>query len=310
MSIIRAIISILINNKALILLGFILICVFTILLLPYQDINTYISSQIRYHSKAQVQFKAKQFFIAPSLSLVFKDNVLTYKKWDIPFNRLSINILWLQSLLLNYGIQINADSIFGGKINLQINKNKNKQTPWSVKTRLENISLNQLNLNAFKFNGKISAFLKILLDPQFFNTPNIQIQIKNHNKLQSFSTKIPSAFGPIQIPAMEFSKLQLIAKTNKDILSIKNLQLGSAQDRLQIKTSGSVRLKIKKIRTGNTLSIDYYKLLVYIKAKQIPSKLQSLFALIDNYKVGHIYQFYITGKDLMSVPKITAKTGR
>lgn len=305
MFILKTIFSTLKQNKYLIVLGFILTFVFSILLLPYQDINTYINSQISTYTKGQVQFKSKSVFISPFLSLLFTDNLISYKKLEIPVKKISIKPLWLDSLLLNFGAEINAYSIFGGDIQFLFKKKKSKNHSLVFNANLHNISLEQLAFSSIKLSGKISAALKILMDPNFLNTPNIQLQINNRQKIKILNSKIPSPFGPLQIPSMSFSQLKAQITTKNDTLNIKALDLGSGTDNLQIKITGTVNLKIKKERSKKSLSIQNYKLGVYIKAQKVPSQWKSLFSLIKDYKVGNTYRFHIKGKSLSAIPEIT-----
>lgn len=305
MSILKNILSIIKNNKYLILLGFSLTLIFSVLLLPYQDINTYISSQIGVYTNGKIQFKAKTFFISPLLLLQFTDNLISYKKTEIPIKKITITPLWWQSILLNFGIKINTYSIFGGDIYFLLKKNKSKKYPLMFNANLQNISLEKLPLNSIKLGGKVSVILKTLIDPHFFNTPNINLQINSNKKIQIFSSKIPSPFGPIQVPSTSFARLKTKITTKNNTVNIKNIELGSPSDTLHIKITGTAYLKINKKKQTKSLSIKNYKLAIYIKAQQILPQWKSLFALINNYKAGNVYQFHIKGNNLSSIPEVT-----
>ncbi len=305
MFILKNLFSIIKNNKYLIILGLGLTFLFVTLLLPYQDINTYISSQINTYTNGKVQFTAKKFLISPFMELQFMDSVTSYKKIEVPIKKIAIKPLWLQSLLLNFGIEVNAHSIFEGNIQLVVKKNKSKKHPLAFNAYLQNISLEKLPLPFIKLHGKISANIKTLINPHWLYAPNIYLEVINNKKIQVFRSKIPSPFGPIQIPLIHFSKLKIKAATQKEVLNIQNLELGSSTDALYIKIAGTAALTIKKQRRKNTLSIKNYKLSVYIKAQQPPPSWKSLLALLDNYKTGNVYQFHIKGNSLNAIPELT-----
>lgn len=304
MSIFKYFFQFLKNNKYLLLLGFVLTLVFSVLLLPQKDINTYIQSQIKLYTKGQIQFNSQHLGVSPLLTINFTNNKIIYKKLEVDIKKISLKPLWLDSLLLNFGVQLNAYSIFGGDINLTVKKNKSKRHPLSINLNLHKISLDTLPFSSINLGGKISASLKALVDNQSFNTPNIQLQILSHNNLQILNSKIPSPFGPIQIPALNFSQFKTNITTKDEVLHINSLQLGSNKDSLKIKITGTANLKIKKIRRKNSVSIQQYKLAIYIRAQHIPKQLLSLFSLIDSYKIGNVYQFHIKGDNLSSIPEI------
>lgn len=293
------------NNKYLILLGICLTFIFSIILLPKPEINTYINSQISAYTQGQVQFKSKSFSISPLLAMNFSKNLISYKKLEIAVKEIFIKPLWLDSLLLNFGIEINAHSIFGGDANLILKQNKNKKHPLTFNLTLQNTSLEVLPLKSIKLNGKISAALNLLIDPQLFNSPNIKLQVLSQSKIQVLHSQLPSPFGPIQIPSINFSQIKTNITTTGETLNINNLELGSNKDPLQIKITGTARLKIKKEKRKKNLSLQSYNLAIYIKSQKIPQELSSLFSLINNYKVGNVYQFHLKGSSLFSIPEIT-----
>lgn len=305
MSILKNILSFIKNNKYLILLSFALTLIFIILLLPYNDINTYISSKINTYTNGKIQFKAKKFYILPSLSLGFNDNLISYKKTEAQIKKITIKPLWLDSLLLNFGINVTAYSIFGGDITFSLKQIKSKKHNLAFNANLQNISLDKLPLNSIKLGGKVSAIFQTLIDVNLFNTPNINIKIDSNKKIQIFNSKIPSNFGPIQIPSTSFSKLKAMITTKNEVVNIKTLELGSPTDNIYIKIKGNINLKIKKERRTKILSVKSYKLSIYIKAQQVPSQLKSLFSLINSYQLGNTYSFNIKGDGLMSIPEIT-----
>src|SRR5690606_18249189 len=219
---------------------------FFVMLFPYNDLGDLVTAKVSQYTQNSVylQFSDLNPSLFPTLGLEFENvSVDTPVLQSIKANRLTIHPSILSLLAFKPGLNIGADGLFRGSADISGSlpgMSPEASTKPHISGEITNMELTDI-VKALKLPIDISGRVSAETDSLSLNLENIQqvngdfsAQIKNA-KLDA--TNINTPLGPLPLPSMSFSTVDLKANAKNGTVRVEKLALGKTGDEL----SGSAR---------------------------------------------------------------------
>lgn len=323
MNFIRSFLKFLGANLKKIGLLFVLTLLFFVTLFPFSDLNDWISAQIAEGSGNQVfiEFEDAGIDIIPNTGLNLSGVSL-----DTPsFGPIKISeITFLPSIggLIRQtpSGRVKMRGILEGDLDLSLTPGKTSEagnSTYSVNIQGESLVLNDLGKIAqlpVNFKGKLSMTVAGSAEPTFAEQPDMDINIKI-DQLQLPPSTIDSAMGPINLPAIRISQLELQGRLSAGRFNIEKAMLGKTGDDISGSLKGGVNLTLSSQGGGfqivpGSYSLDADLLMTSDFEARARGPLSFLFLLLDNYKTstagGFRFAFKASASNPQMPPSITA----
>jgi hypothetical protein len=202
---------------------------------------------------------------------------------------------------------VDADGFFGGQLSADTSSSSKIKDPEALQLNVEfeNFDLKSLAKSlgpswpvAPAGQGTLKA--KVDLDPSMKTQPEGTVEL-NAAQIVVPQFELPTGFGPLQIPALGFKKVQLKGQLKNGKLTLKETQIGHSQDELILKVNGDVDMSIQP---GGNARVSYYNLIIDLSLKKsMQTKLGGTAAALQSYlgKFGSVsgdgqrYAFRIQG---------------
>ncbi len=307
-------------HKLKILLFFGLFIVFGIIIFPYNDLGDLVTAKVSQATQNAVylQFTDLTPSFFPSVGLEFENvSIDTPVIQDIKANSLTVRPSILSLLAFKPGLSVNAEGFFKGTADISGSipgfSPEASMKP-KISGELKGLDLSEVTKSLklpIDLGGKLGFETDSLsLDLTNFELTNgdVQANIKDA-KLGSMNLNTP--LGPLPLPAMAFSVIDLQAEAKNGTVKVAKLTLGKSGDELSGSAKG--QFDIKNQPYGPPLgSYDFSIELEVLAAFE--SKMGILWStlegFIETYKRASPagkknFAFRISGQGVMAPPKIS-----
>ncbi|MGE0762061.1 MAG: type II secretion system protein GspN [Bdellovibrionales bacterium] len=292
---------------------------FALVLFPYDDLSEVVSTVVSERTNNQIflQFDRLGFQIFPLPALAV-ENVVVESSFmpSLQAGHLSLAPSITGFLSFRPGFNAGISDVWNGDIDVELKagkKNEQGITQQLVRLEVDKIDLAKANESLdlpLKLQGKLSGDSNLTLDPSFANQPegDIEIQVK---ELRFPSGTIPTQMGPVMLPGMNWSNIQLKGRMNGGKLQIEQAQLGSASDLLNGTVKGEIDMRLEPRGAGQAgVSWGPYQLTVDLNVNSKLDKDLGLFlGLLGNFKsatsTGSKYKFKVSGQRFGAPPSLS-----
>lgn len=311
-AIFSGIIHVLRNEKKKILIYFLFTLLFLVVLFPFGDLSDFVTSQISKATNNQVfvQFRDPGFSIFPSLGFELQEvNVETHFLPPIKAQSLTVAPSILGLITFKPGVKLNATKIMGGDLDLSLQQSG--KTNQIVNVESENLELGEiLNLTKIKLpiTGKVNMVGSADIDGSFVEQPKAELDIQI-NKFDLSSDSIATPLGPLNLPPLSLSKVNIKGEMKDGRVTIEQLTAGQSSDEMQANVRGRLDVRVQQ---GMIMQAGVYDLEIRITAKESFKQKAGLFlSFLNAYqKPGSdgstVYAFRIKGQNFYMPPNMSA----
>lgn len=295
------------------------IVVFLVLLFPYDDLGDIVTQKVSELTQKQVylQFDEMGFSLYPQpgirLEKVYVESAFAP---TLKLGALAIAPSLRSLLSFKPGVSVYAEDFLGG--NIQASTRGGEESSKGTLRQIVNINLDKPQLGEIlklaaapiKLNGDLNGDIQLDIDPDFADQPSGEINAQI-DRFELPSSSIPTPIGPLSLPGLKISSIQLAARITKGEIFIDRLILGNSRDELNGQIKGRIRVNFRKRGVQLTAQCRDYELTVNLKTLPSLQKKAGLFlTFIDSYKKPGIgstaYDMKITGSNCNLPPRIQA----
>lgn len=308
-------------HKLKIALGFVSMLVFMFLLFPYDDLADLLTTQIALNTQNQVYVEFDKLglglFPTPNLNME-KVQVETAMFPSIKANYLKLSPSISSLLSFKKGFNASAEGIMGGDAYLSFregDKTQEGQRKQIVYSELEKIDLAELKKAMdlpIQLKGHASLEASATVDPNFTEQPDAELTLTGQDVQMPTST-IPTPFGPMSLPGLKWSTVNLKGRLKGSKFIIDEGHLGAAGDPFSGQVKG--QMDVRFVRRGNQVMPDLgaYDLRVELNVNRAIEKDLGIFlGFLDSYKSagdgGSKYLFRANGARMGLTPNFSKLT--
>ncbi|MGZ3743201.1 MAG: type II secretion system protein GspN [Pseudobdellovibrionaceae bacterium] len=316
---IRKAFSLLFNSKLKILVLLLSTGAFLLILFPMNDLGDLVSSQAARLSgnKLFLQFEELKMSLFPSPGVKFEQifietpGIPGVSAQEVLFTP-SISGLIAQK---PYGA-VDAKGIFKG--NVQINVKSGTRSDNGVERQKIEISAQKLSLQDLREVARLPVMMKgnlnfetlALVDLTFTEQPDMDVKL-NLNQFELPPSNISTPMGPLTLPDLKLSSVELKGRLAGGKLIIENGQIGKDGDELRGNITGNMEVTLANGGGGFSPILGGYTFNVNLRAKRNFQDRAALFlSFIDAYKTataeGAEYKFKISAASTLVPPSIGA----
>lgn len=318
-ALIRKAFALLFNSKLKIFVMLFSTVVFLLVLFPMNDLGDLVSSQVARLSgnKLFLQFEELKMSVFPSPGVKFEQifveapGIPGVSAQELRFTP-SVSGLISQK---PYGA-VNAKGIFKGDV--QINVKSGSRTDNGVERQKIEINAQKLSLQDLRDVARLPVMLKgnlniesnALIDLTFTEQPDVDLKL-SMNQFELPPSNISTPMGPLTLPDLKLSTVELKGRLAGGKLIIENGQIGKEGDELRGTITGNMDVTLAN--TGGSVApiLGGYTFNVNLRAKRNFQDRAALFlSFIDAYKTtvadGAEYKFKISAVNTMVPPSLGA----
>lgn len=305
------------NNLKKIGLFFVAILVWILILFPFSDLSDMVNAKISEYTQNQlfVQFSKLRITLLPSPGIEFGNFSADHASFgSISADELTVAPSLFSLITKSPAGTVIAKGIFKGDIEVTL-KSGSKTEGGNPRQKIE-VSAKHLNLQDLKDLGQLPIAMKGNLDLEttaqadltFQDQPDADIFIKA-DKFELPSQAINTQMGPINIPDLRMSSLEIKGKLASGKLIIEDGKIGAEGDELRGTIKGDLALQILN-QGGIRTNMGPYSFNVDLMIKSsLEEKLSLFLGLISQFKTvvgdsGH-YQFKLSGMNTMAPPSFS-----
>lgn len=319
MDMIKNAISTLLAHKSKIFVSLLSAILFIALLFPFGDLVDLISTQVSRLTNNKVYLALENmklsFLPTPGMKLerVFVETAsiagLSVKELTVTP---SVSGLASQK---PYG-HVNAKGILGGNIDLHVQKGAptdNGLERQKLDLKAERIQLNDIKSLAtlpIQMRGQLNLDGQALIDLTFQEQPDVDLKLQVA-KLEIPPSSINTMMGPLSLPDVKLSKLELKGRWAAGRFIIENGNLGSAGDELSGTIKGSIDVRMQSAGGRTVPVMGAYNLeLDLMTTPGFQEKAGLFLTFISAYKretaSGAQYKFRVSAANTQMPPSINA----
>jgi type II secretion system protein N len=275
-------------HKLKILAGVLAFFFFLLVLFPFDDVSDLVTAQVAKLTQNQVylQFSNPGLSLFPQLGLKL-ENVRVETQFAPPLKAEKLSVAPSIASLLAFkpGLSIYAEDLLGGDVSLTSRRSKMKES----QAPAESFSLSAKNLDLLQvaklarlpvqLKGEIELGSDGEIDITWKEQPSITMTLQG-KKIQVPPDTIPTAMGPLNLPDLNFSSIEIEGELKGGKLLIKKGTLGSPSDDLYGTVKGSIDLSISNSGGRPALMPGGYDLQLNINVKEALEKKVALFLII------------------------------
>lgn len=265
---------------------------FLVVLFPFEDLSDLASSQIAAltHNQVFVQFRKMGFGIfPPSIHISENIRVETAQMPALSADQVELRPGVIALLQKKIAGSLGIKGFLKGDIEISIRPNGKSES--GIEKHMIELTAKKLSLADLKnlanlpvaMKGELELDGKSNTDLSFNESPDMDI----HMKIEKFEmppANIPTGMGPMSVPDLKFSHVELKGRLSNGKLNIESGQLGKAQDELVGTLKGSMDLQFRG--KGNPVPLPGgYDFQLQLKVKpQFQQKSAALLSLLDGFK--------------------------
>jgi len=293
-----------------------------VLFFPYDDLSEVVSAMVAKQTNNQVflQFDKMGFQILP-LPALQVENVVVESSFLPPLQAASLSLAPSISGFLSFrpGFNAGINEVWSGDIDVELKTGKKTEqgvATQNIHLEIDDIDLVRANESLdlpLKLQGTLSGESKINLDPSFANQPEGDVLV-NIKELRFPSGTVPTQMGPIALPGLSWSNIQMRGRLSGGKVTIERADLGSSTDLLNGTVRGDVEMRLEPRGAGQVgVAWGAYQLVVELNVNAKVERELTYLALLSNYKsaisTGSKYKFRISGQRFGLPPSISPATG-
>jgi len=279
--------------KASLLLFFLALPVFLVLLFPLSDIGDLVSAKVAEFTdnKVFLQFDEMSITLLPRPGVAF-ENVQLYTPFvqGLKVDRLTAAPSLTGLLTFKPGISFYAQGVLGGEIGVSTRGGETTQQGTlrqKIDLNLNNVDLRAI-VKAFDLSipavGSVSATVNLDVDPSFVEPPTGSAKITG-SEITANAVQIPTQMGPISLPNLKVSSLEIQVDLKKGEAIAKTLRVGTPTDPLHVSADGKIEVRTSPGPGGQpNIELGGYDFSVRLDAsKEFESQIGFL-GFLDSYK--------------------------
>lgn len=291
---------------------------FMVLLFPFGDLSDLISTQVSKLSGNTVYLSLENmklsFIPHPGMQLerIF---IETNKIPGLSVKELVItpSIAGLASQK-PYG-HISAKGLLNGSLDLHVSKGA--QTENGIERQKIDLKVDKMSLLDIRSLASLPIVLKgnlnlesnILADLSFQEQPEVELKL-NVQKFEMPPANINTMMGPLTLPELKMSKIELKGRLSAGRFIIESGTIGSSSDELFGSITGSLDMRLDSSSGSPAPQIGAYSIDIDLTAKQSFQDKANLFlSFISSYRketsAGANYRFKISALNIQSPPNFS-----
>ncbi len=292
--------------------------IFIVLLFPYDDLADLLTTQIAMNTQNQVyvEFDKLGLGLFPTPSLSMKNVRLETAMFpSIKTDSLELSPSISSLLTFKKGFNASAEGFMGGDAYLSFREGEKTQE--DVRKQIVYSEFEKINLGDLKkamdlpiqLNGQATLEASATIDPNFTEQPDAELTLTGKDVQMPTST-VPTPFGPMSLPGLKWSSVNLKGRLKGSKFIIDEGHLGGASDQFSGQVKG--QMDVRFARRGNQVepSLGAYDLRVELNVnKSIEKDLGLFLGFLDSYKSpmdgGNKYIFRATGARLGLTPNLS-----
>ncbi len=289
---------------------------FLVILFPFEDLSDLASSQIASltHNQVFVQFRKMGFGIfPPSIHISENIRVETAQMPAISADQVELRPGIISLLQKKIAGSLGIQGFLKGNVEISIRPNGKSEA--GIEKHMIELTAKKLSLAELKNLAQLPIALKgeLLLegksntDLSFNESPDMDIHMKI-DKFEMPPANIPTGMGPMSVPDLKLSHVELKGRLSNGKLNIESGQLGKNQDELVGTIKGSMDLQFRG--KGNPVPLPGgYDFQMDLKINpQFQQKSSALLALLDGFKTANEdgsaqYKFKISAPNTYENPQ-------
>lgn len=275
-------------HKLKIAFAFVSFLFFLLVLFPFDDMSDFVTAQVAKMTQNQIflKFSDPGLSIFPAPGLKLKDvYVETPYAPPLKADALSISPSLSSLLAFKTGVSLDAQSILGGDISMSAYSSKmkdNNQPSQKISIDAEDLDVQQVSQLAgspVRFKGRIGLTSEAEIDLTWKEQPLAKITI-NGKSIQVPPDTVPTMMGPLALPDLTFSKLEIEGELKQGKFIIEKGVLGSEQDDLNGTITGEISVSVQNNGGNPTFVPGAYDLKLRLNVRETLEKKVGLFLII------------------------------
>lgn len=289
--------------------------IFTLIIFPYSDLGDLVSSKVSELSGNQVylQFEGLSLNLIPQPGLEMESVFLeTPYLPSLTVDSLSLSPSIIGLLSFKPGISAYARGFLDGKLSLSTrggDKTKSGARKQIITLSTNNVDMSKLAKFAelpIPLKGKLTLDADGVIDPNFGEQPAGKLTLEIR-KFEVISSTVPTSFGPVNVPGIAVSKLNLSGQLTDGRFTIDDGRIGQPNDDLHGAVKGDINLRVDRIGGQPNFNVSAYNLEVDLTASTgLQSKASTFLSLLDSYKQssanGTRYFFRVSSRGCSTPP--------
>jgi type II secretion system protein N len=319
MNVIRSFFGWIFENKWKFALMFVSAGVFIVLLFPFDDLGDLVSTQVSQVTRNQVfvQFDRLSLSTFPSPGIAMNGVYLEARglpplKADELIVSPAISALFTQKPAGS----VTAHGFMRGDLQASLQgagKSENGAERQKIVIQAKSLSLAELRdalQMPIPMKGQLNFNTQMTADLSFAEQPDAEIEIRI-DKFELPTSNVQTAMGPITLPELKLSSVELKGHLSNGKLQIENGQIGKAGDEVRGTVKGSLDLQIQNHGAGIGPAIGGYNFEINLDMKKSFQDRAALFlSFVDQFKTptaeGSHYGFKLSAANTMIPPNISA----
>lgn len=319
MDLLRKIFSAAFGSKMKLLVMVVSTLVFLLLLFPVNDLGDFVSSQVARvtNNKVFLQFEELKMSLFPAPGMKF-EHVYVEAQGVPGVAAQEVRIAPSVSGLISqkpYG-SVNAKGLFQGDVQVTVKSGSRSEN--GVERQKVEITAQKLNLQDLRevaslpvmLKGKLDLESSALVDLTFTEQPDVDVNL-NISQFELPPSNVMTPMGPLTLPDLKLSGVELKGRLAGGRLIIENGQIGREGDELRGNITGNLDITLSNVRGVVTPIMGGYSFSVNLRAKRNFQDRAALFlSFIDQYKTptpdGAEYKFKVSAASTLVPPSIGA----
>lgn len=301
-------------HKMKIFLFFTFCILFFIVFFPLTELGEKVVSETNASGLVYLEFEKMELSFFPRPAVVMAQAVIEspmLEQIEVQEFKVAPSILAMIQFAFTKKLKpfatVSAEGLFGGNLEADTSSSSKIKDPEALELDLDyegfDLKLLAKSLGpqwpvAPAGQGNLKA--KVDVDPSMKTQPEGTLEmVVDQVVIPQFD--LPTSFGPMSIPALNFRKVVLKGQLKNGKLSLKETQLGGSQDEISLKISGDIELRIFP---GGTPNVSFYNLAIDLNLKKsMEAKLGGAAGAIQSYlgkfgtsnSEGQRYAFRVQG---------------
>ncbi|MGZ3724243.1 MAG: type II secretion system protein GspN [Pseudobdellovibrio sp.] len=241
---------------------------FLFVLFPLSDLNDLISSQVSKLTQNRVYFQFDQMHLNPFTVSLGMDQVLveTPQISNLTSDNISISPSIMAAFKRKPGGSFTASGFLKGDVEVNVSPSGEKS---KIEIVAQNISLNEARQVAqfpLPLKGQLSLTSQALADLTLAEQPEMEVNL-TVMKFELPSTTVSTAMmGSINVPQIQFDKVELKGKLANGKFQIESGKLGSSKDDFYGDIKGEIGLTLLNVQGQVIPQFGHYNVTVDLKA--------------------------------------------
>ncbi len=292
------------------------------ILFPLGDLSDLISAQVSKltQGRTYIQFQDMKMSLFPNAGLALQK--LSIETPELPALKTDELIftpsIWALIKQKPSGT-VNLKGFFKGNVEASLSPGKKSDAGIErsrIAIKAKSLSLSELQ-DILKLPTPLSGTLQLdadsLIDTNYQEQPEAEVTLKIDKFLMPTSN-IPTAMGPLTLPELKLSSVEIKGRMAGGRFFIENGQFGKDSDELKGQIKGSLAVSLMPLPGSPTpggYSLGAYQLEIDLKIKKaLQERLNLFLTFIDQFKSpapdGVNFKFKVSGNDFINPPRMDA----